>query len=157
MFLDRVDLYFDTPPVTAVDLALPPPTEGAAEARARVAAARDIQAERFGVTGDDTCRLVNADAPLAELEKVARPDQLGATLLADAASRLNLTARGYSRVLKVARTIAELDGSDAVRRVHIAGALSYRQRPAGQGEGVNTEEWPLSKRLLKHAADLNKS
>lgn len=121
-----------------------PPTEGTAEARARVAAARDIQADRFGVTGDDTCRLVNADAPLAELEKVARPDQPGPTLLADAASRLNLTARGYSRVLKVARTIADLDGSDAVRRVHITGALSYRQRPAGQGEGQSGGHGPLA-------------
>jgi magnesium chelatase family protein len=138
-FLDRIDLYYDTPPVTAVDLALPPPTEGTAEARARVAAARDIQADRFGETGDDTRRPVNADAPLPELEQVARPDQAGATLLADAASRLSLTARGYSRVLKVARTIADLDGAEGVRRVHIAEALSYRQRPAGQGEGVNAD------------------
>jgi magnesium chelatase family protein len=103
------------------------------------AAPRDIQADRFGETGDDTRRPVNADAPLPELEQVARPDQPGAALLADAAARLSLTARGYSRVLKVARTIADLDGSGGVRRVHIAEALSYRQRPAGQGEGVNAE------------------
>ena len=91
------------------------------------------------VEAGSTRRPVNADAPLPELEKVARPDQPGGVLLADAAGRLNLTARGYSRVLKVARTIADLDGSDGVRRVHIAEALSYRQRPAGQGEGVNAQ------------------
>ena len=84
-------------------------------------------------------KLDETAAPLPELEQVARPDQPGAALLADAAVRLNLTARGYTRVLKVARTIADLDGVDAVRRVHIAEALSYRQRPPGQGEGVSAE------------------
>jgi magnesium chelatase family protein len=138
-FLDRIDLYYDTPPVTAVDLGLPGPTEGTAEARARVATARDIQSDRFGDAVSDTRRPLNSDAPLPELEQVARPDQPGAALLADAAVRLNLTARGYTRVLKVARTIADLDGVDAVRRVHIAEALSYRQRPPGQGEGVSAE------------------
>ncbi|MCO5134128.1 MAG: YifB family Mg chelatase-like AAA ATPase [Phyllobacteriaceae bacterium] len=138
-FLDRIDLYYDTPPVTAVDLALPPPTEGTAEAKVRVEAARAVQLERYEDETSDTRRPVNADAPLNELERFARPDESGAALLAGAADRLQLTARGYSRVLKVARTIADLDGSGGVRRVHIAEALSYRQRPPGRGEGVSAE------------------
>ncbi|HPE48223.1 MAG TPA: YifB family Mg chelatase-like AAA ATPase [Hyphomonas sp.] len=138
-FLDRIDLYYDTPPVTAVDLALPPPTEGTAEAKVRVEAARAVQLERYEDETSDTRRPVNADAPLNELERFARPDESGAALLAGAADRLQLTARGYSRVLKVARTIADLDGATSVRRVHIAEALSYRQRPPGRGEGVSAE------------------
>jgi magnesium chelatase family protein len=133
-FLDRIDLYYDTPPVTAVDLALPPPSEGSEEVRARVARARDIQTERLGHMASDTIRSVNADTPLSELEKSAAPDEAGAALLADAASRLQLTARGYSRVLKVARTIADLEGCDGVRRLHVAEALSYRHRPPGMPE-----------------------
>tara|TARA_Y100000815_G_C13275649_1_gene474832 strand:- start:320 stop:1060 length:741 start_codon:yes stop_codon:yes gene_type:complete len=133
-FLDRIDLYYDTPPVTAVDLALPPPAEGSAEVRERVARARDIQTERLAHMASDTCRPVNADTPLPELEKSAAPDEAGAALLSDAAARLQLTARGYSRVLKVARTIADLEGAEGVRRIHIAEALSYRHRPAGGPE-----------------------
>ena len=133
-FLDRIDLYYDTPPVTAVDLALPPPSEGSEEVRARVARARDIQTERLGHMASDTIRSVNADTPLSELEKSAAPDEAGAALLADAASRLQLTARGYSRVLKVSRTIADLEGCDGVRRLHVAEALSYRHRPPGMPE-----------------------
>lgn len=129
-FLDRIDLYYDTPPVTAIDLALPPPSEGSEEVRQRVARARDIQAERLAEIVSDTCRPVNADAPLPVLEAHAAPDEAGAALLAEAASRLHLTARGYSRVLKVARTIADLEGATAVRRIHLAEALSYRHRPA---------------------------
>lgn len=137
-FMDRIDLFFDVAPVTAMDLALPPPAEGTKEAAARVAAAREIQDARFGETGSDTRRPLNADAPVPELDRIAAPDAAGAALLADASQKLALTARAYHRVLKVARTIADLDGSDAVRRVHLAEALSYRRRPPGQSEGVMT-------------------
>ena len=125
-FLDRIDLFFDTPPVTAVDLALPPPAEGSAEAAARVASARAVQAERLGEI--DGRRPVNADATSHELDTFALPDERGAALLADAAVKLNLTARGYHRVLKVSRTIADLEGAGGVRRIHIAEALTYRRR-----------------------------
>jgi len=135
-FLDRIDLYHDTPPVTAVDLALPPSAEGTAEVKARVLRARDVQTERFGDTDCDTRRPVNADAPTADIERLAAPDAPGAALLADAAVKLQLTARGYHRVLKVARTIADLDGAGGVRRLHIAEALTYRRRAPGQAEGV---------------------
>ena len=135
-FLDRIDLYHDTPPVTAVDLALPPSAEGTAEVKARVLRARDVQTERFGETECDTRRPVNADAPTGDIERLAAPDAPGAALLADAAVKLQLTARGYHRVLKVARTIADLDGAGGVRRLHIAEALTYRRRAPGQAEGV---------------------
>ena len=135
-FLDRIDLFYHPPPVTAVDLALPPPQEGSEEVRQRVARARDIQTERLAHLASDTCRPVNADTPLPELETSAAPDEAGAALLADAATRLQLTARGYSRVLKVSRTIADLEGAEAVRRVHVAEALSYRHRPPGGAGAV---------------------
>lgn len=131
-FLDRIDLFFETPPVTAVDLALPPPPEGTKEASARVAKARAAQIERLGEV--DGRRPVNADANTTELDTYAAPDEAGKALLSEAAVKLNLTARGYHRVLKVSRTIADLDGSLGVRRVHIAEALTYRRRdPADIG------------------------
>jgi magnesium chelatase family protein len=128
-FLDRMDLFYETPPVTAVDLSLPAPSEGSAEVRARVARAREAQAARFDADTEGR-RPVNADMPPAAIDRFALPEGAGAALLAEAAAKLSLTARGYTRVLKVARTIADLDGSDAVRRVHVAEALSYRFRPA---------------------------
>ncbi|MEO1100370.1 MAG: YifB family Mg chelatase-like AAA ATPase [Pseudomonadota bacterium] len=127
-FLDRIDIFYDTPPVTAVDLALPPPPEGTAEAAARVAAARACQAGRYSDAGTDGRRPLNADAPSGDIERIARPDALGQALLADAAAKLNLTARGYHRVLKVARTIADLDGAETTGRLHVAEALTYRRR-----------------------------
>ena len=87
--------------------------------------ARAIQAERYaalGLTGIST----NAAAPASILEEVAKPDGAGLKLLRDAADAMRLSARGYHRVLKVARTLADLDGADAVGRVHLAEALSYR-------------------------------
>ncbi len=130
-FLDRIDLFFETPPVTAMDLALPPPAEGTKEIKARVAAARAIQAERYASTLSDTKRPLNADAGAAELEAHATPGKAGAELLSEAAQKLQLTARSYMRVLKVARTIADLDGSEAIARLHIAEALTYRRRMPG--------------------------
>ncbi len=130
-FIDRIDLFYDVAPVTAMDLSLPAPSEGTAQAAARVAKARDLQSERFDGRASDTRRALNADAPVPELDRFAVPDSDGSALLADAASRLSLTARAYHRVLKVARTIADLDGSDGVRRIHVAEALSYRRRLPG--------------------------
>ncbi len=127
-FLDRIDLFFDTPPVTAVDLTLPPPAEGTAEATARVAAARAVQTERYTEVKNSSQRPLNVDATGDLLKTFADPDAPGQSLLADAAAKLNLSARAYYRVLKVARTIADLDGAPGVRRVHIAEALSYRRR-----------------------------
>ena len=128
-FFDRIDLFFDTPPVTAMDLSLPAPRAGSKEAAARVAAARSLQQDRFGDVASSGRRAVNADAPARDIASIAAPDDGANALLSDAAAKLALSARAYHRVLKVARTIADLDGSTSVRRVHIAEALSYRRRP----------------------------
>jgi len=124
--MDRIDLRIEVPAVTAADLILPPPSEGSAEVAARVAAARDIQLARYAAAGMPQVR-TNAEAPASLLETIAQPDSHGQKLLRDAAETMRLTARGYHRVLKVARTIADLAGSATVARMHIAEALSYRR------------------------------
>jgi len=123
--LDRIDLHIDVPAVTAADLILPPPSEGSREVAARVAAARDVQAERYAALDLPNVR-TNAQASGALLEDIAKPDKPGLALLKDAADAMRLSARGYHRVLRVARTLADLDGADNVGRVHLAEALSYR-------------------------------
>lgn len=133
-FLDRIDLFYDTPAVTAVDLSLPPPREGSSEVAARVVSARSRQTERYE-DADPQRRLLNVDATGQDLETHSTPDAAGQTLIADAADKFRLSARAYHRVLKVARTIADLEGSDRVRRIHVAEALSYRRRPT---EEANT-------------------
>jgi magnesium chelatase family protein len=124
--LDRIDLHVDVAAVSAADLVLPPPAEGSAEVAARVAAVRAIQSARYAGHGVRTN--AEADGPL--LEAVATPDDAGRTLLAQAAAQMRLTARGYTRVLRTARTIADLAGAEEVGRVHVAEALSYRRRAA---------------------------
>lgn len=123
--LDRIDLHIEVPAVTAADLILPPPSEGSAEVAARVAQARDIQAKRYAALGLPQMR-TNAQVSGAILEEVARLDKTGTALLRDAADAMQLSARGYHRVLRVARTLADLDGADLVGRIHLAEALSYR-------------------------------
>jgi len=121
--MDRFDLRVEVPPVAYADLDMPQNGESSAQVAARVCAARDRQSQRF--TGHDTLR-VNADAEGAMLEAIAAPDTEGRTLLAQVAQRFGLTARGYHRVLRVARTIADLDGSADVRLPHVAEAISFR-------------------------------
>ena len=126
--IDRFDLVVDVPSVSAADLMRPPPREGSAEVAARVSAARDIQVARYAGLGLDNVAS-NAAAPSSLVEAVADADDAGLRLLRDAAERLRLSARGYHRVLKLARTLADLDGGGAVRRAHLAEALSYRGSP----------------------------
>lgn len=123
--LDRIDLVIELPAVTAADLILPPPAEGSAEAAARVAGARARQTRRYAALGLETIG-TNAACPAPVLEDIARPDNAGQALIREAAEAMRLTARGYHRVLKVARTLADLDGDEKVGRVHLAEALSYR-------------------------------
>jgi len=123
--MDRIDLRIEVPAVTAADLILPPPAEGSAEVAARVAAARDIQRARYAAAGLPRIR-TNAEAPASLLEEIAQPDAQGAKLLRDAAETMRLSARGYHRVLRVARTLADLDRAEKIGRLHLAEALSYR-------------------------------
>jgi magnesium chelatase family protein len=123
--LDRIDLHIEVPGVTAADLILPAPAEGSREVAARVARARDIQTARYFAMGLQDVR-TNSQVSGPVLEKVARADSAGMTLLQDAADAMRLSARGYHRVLRVARTLADLEAADSVGRVHLAEALSYR-------------------------------
>jgi magnesium chelatase family protein len=120
---DRIDLHVEVAGVSASDLALPPAAEGTADVAERVANARAIQRERFAQHPIRT----NAEAEGELLDTIATPDAAGAKLLTEAAERMKLSARGYHRVLKVARTIADLAGAGGVSKPHIAEALSYRR------------------------------
>ncbi len=121
--MDRFDLRVEVPPVAFADLDLPETGDSSATVAARVAAARAVQSRRYdGIKGVR----VNADAEGQLLESVATPDDGGRALLTRVAEKFGLTARGYHRVLRVARTIADLEGSDGVRQPHVAEAVSYR-------------------------------
>ncbi|MDO8882632.1 YifB family Mg chelatase-like AAA ATPase [Pseudotabrizicola sp.] len=125
--MDRFDLRVDVPPVAYADLDLPATGETSASIAARVASARAVQTLRYA---DDSSLRVNADLEGKRLEEVATPDAEGRALISRAAERMGLTARGYHRVLRVARTIADLDGSIDVRQPHVAEAISYRFAPS---------------------------
>jgi magnesium chelatase family protein len=122
--LDRIDLVIEVPAVTAADLILPAPAEGSAEVAARVARARSLQVSRYKALNQEIG--TNAACPGPLLEEVAQPDAEGMRLLREAADAMRLTARGFHRILKVARTLADLDGEPKVRRLHLAEAISYR-------------------------------
>ena len=131
--LDRIDLHVDVPAVSAADLALPPPAEGSAEVAARVATAREIQRERYARFGEEGARIAtNAEADGEILDQVASPDKAGRALLTRAVENFKLSARGYHRVLRVARTLADLAGKDGVGQSEIAEALSYRRVGIGR-------------------------
>ena len=147
---DRIDLTVETPPVTASDMALPPPAEGTAEAAARVAAARAMQEDRLRAAGVDPAvardQAVNARASGETLDRFATPDAAGRALLMRAGEAGGLTARGWTRTLRLARTIADLDGCDGVLRRHVAEALVYRRSTVGaQGD---------FERQISHRADV---
>ena len=134
--LDRIDLHIDVPPVAASDLALPPPAESSADIAERVHAARARQSARYRALPPDRRIRTNAEADGTLLDEIATPEEAGRTLLVRAAERLRLSARGYHRVLRVARTLADLDGAATVARRHVAEALSYRRSfdlPRGAG------------------------
>ncbi|MGX9356878.1 YifB family Mg chelatase-like AAA ATPase [Roseobacteraceae bacterium S113] len=121
--MDRFDLRIDVPPVAFTDLDGPSEGETSQAIAARVSAARAMQHARFASAGG---LLLNADAEGQHLEDIATPDDEGRALLRRAADRFGLSARGYHRILRVARTIADLDGAPDVRRPHVAEALAYR-------------------------------
>lgn len=148
--LDRIDLQIEMPAVSAADLTLPPAAEGSSEVRARVIAARQRQADRLaalrtkrpdtsaaapGAAIAATVR-TNADCSGQLLDLIATPDGAGLALLRQAADTLHLSARGFHRTLRVARTLADLDAADDVGRIHVAEALSYRGETLRQSQAA---------------------
>lgn len=123
--LDRIDLHVEVEAVSTADLVLPPPAEGSEQVAARVLAARQRQTARLAGTD----RRTNAELDGDLLERWATPDDPGQRLLAQASEAMRLSARGYTRILRVARTIADLAGCETTGRIHIAEALSYRRQP----------------------------
>ncbi len=121
--MDRFDLRIEVPPVTPDMLASGVAGENSATVAQRVSRARAIQAERFA--GSDCCH-VNADAEGALLDEICHPDAAGKALLDKAVERLGLSARGYHRILRVARSIADLDECECVQAHHLAEAIAFR-------------------------------
>ena len=134
--MDRIDLQIEVPPVTAMDMALPAPAEGSTEVRARVEAARQLQSERAQRLDLAPGNALNATAHGAGLEQICALDPSATALLTQAAQQTNLSARGWTRTLRLARTIADLEQSGAVLRRHVAEALIYRRRGPMQDEGA---------------------
>ena len=124
---DRIDQHVEVGELSASDLALPPPKENSALVAARIAKTREVQTARFKELGAWPRVRTNAEAEGELLDQIAKPDDKGKALLSEAVERLKLSARGYHRVLRLARTLADLEGMDGLRRVHIAEAVSYRR------------------------------
>ncbi|MCC3860316.1 YifB family Mg chelatase-like AAA ATPase [Pseudemcibacter aquimaris] len=123
--MDRIDIHIEVPAVSAADLALPSATEGSEEVAIRVANAREIQQERYAGLDGVSC---NAEVDGEELEKVTVLDEESREILMRAVEMMKLTARGYHRVLRVARTIADLDNAKNIGKTHISEAINFRQK-----------------------------
>jgi magnesium chelatase family protein len=123
--MDRIDIRVDVPAVSAADLIRPGTSEPSAAVARRVARARELQRDRFAGLGHPELTS-NARSSTTMIEKIAEPDAAGLQLLRDAAEKMKFSARGYHRVLKVARTLADLDEKATVGRIHLAEAISYR-------------------------------
>ena len=121
--LDRIDIQVEITPVPFDKLASMQPGESSAQIRERVIHARSIQEERYKEHPGIHC---NAQIGSSLLNRYAQPDNKGLALLQTAMTRLNLSARAYSRILKVARTIADLANSESIQSSHIAEAIGYR-------------------------------
>lgn len=121
--LDRIDIQVEVTPVPLEALANAPAGESSATIRKRVVSAREVQRRRFASEPGIHC---NARMTARQLERYATPDEAGLRALADAMKRFDLSARAYERILKVARTIADLDGSERVSLPHVAEAVGYR-------------------------------
>jgi magnesium chelatase family protein len=121
--MDRFDLRVEVPPVAYSDLELPADGEISADICERVTSARAVQTARYS---EFTNMRANADMEGEILETFATPDAEGTALLLRVADRFGLSARGYHRILRVARTIADLDGETRILRHHMAEAISFR-------------------------------
>lgn len=131
--LDRIDIQCQITPVPFKDISKAAPGEPSANIRQRVIAARKIQEERFHSVSLGNGGRIHCNAQMTEkmIHQYAEPDEEGINLLRSAMEKLSLSARAYSRILKVARTIADLDNSPNVKAIHLAEAISYRELDRG--------------------------
>ncbi|MCB1430825.1 MAG: ATP-binding protein, partial [Nitratireductor sp.] len=123
-FLDRIDIRIDVPAVSAADMFARAPSEPSETVARRVAQARLVQSERYAAAGLSV--ETNAAVTNSQIEAAARIDAKAVSLLRDAAEAMRFSARAYHRIIKVARTIADLEGADGIARIHVAEAISYR-------------------------------
>jgi magnesium chelatase family protein len=121
--LDRIDIQIEIVPVPFEKISEKAPSESSETVRNRVIKAREIQKQRFAKTNNIYC---NAQMGSKQLHQYAVPDPSGLALLKNAMNRLNLSARAYDRILKVSRTIADLDNSEVLQSHHFAEAINYR-------------------------------
>ena len=126
--LDRIDIHCEITPVPFKDISKAQPGEPSAAIRERVIKARDIQTARYKDFKGVHC---NAQMTERMIHQFAEPDEAGIELLRTAMERMSLSARAYNRILKVARTIADLDGSGRVLPHHLAEAINYRNLDRG--------------------------
>jgi magnesium chelatase family protein len=125
--LDRIDIHIEVPRVDYEKLSTDRVGESSEAIRARVQAARNIQNQRFSKNGSSDI-VCNADMRVGEIRQYCRVGDEGQRLMRAAMAQLNLSARAYHRILKLARTIADLAGSEEIQSVHLAEALQYRPK-----------------------------
>ena len=121
----RIDIRLEVPAISVVDLIKPSAAESSSAVAERVASARDLQRQRFLALGSPEI-ITNARCGPGQLDEIAQADSAALSLLREAAESMRLSARGYHRVLKIARTLADLDSSQNIGRLHLAEALSFR-------------------------------
>jgi magnesium chelatase family protein len=124
--LDRIDIHIEVPRVDYEKLSKDRLGESSASIRQRVESARQVQRERFAESSSSVA--CNSDMRLAEVRKFCKLDETSESLMRSAMSQMNLSARAYHRILKLARTIADLGGSEAIQQAHLAEALQYRPK-----------------------------
>jgi len=125
--LDRIDIHIEVPRVDYEKLSGDRVGETSEAIRARVQSARDLQNKRFSNNGSSEI-VCNADMRVGEIRQFCKLQDEGQSLMRAAMTQLNLSARAYHRILKLARTIADLAGSDEILSVHLAEALQYRPK-----------------------------